>query len=58
MIGEQKTGQYLGHAGDDLNPRILHIFKGTFLLDVAQYNNEYISLGVFSHVHLEQKTKY
>ena len=35
MTGEQRFGRYFAHVQDDLNLRILCVFKGTFLLDVA-----------------------
>ena len=35
MNGEQSPGPFFGHAQDDLNLRILHVFKGTFSLDAA-----------------------
>ena len=36
MNGEQSPGWYFAHSQDDLNPRILRIFEGTFSLDTAK----------------------
>ena len=36
LSGWQRPGSYFAHAQDDLNLRILLMFKGTFSLDVAQ----------------------
>ena len=33
MNGQQSPGRYIAHAQDDLNLRILRVFKSTFLLD-------------------------
>ena len=35
MNGEQRPGWYFAHAQDDLNRRILCLFKGTFSFDAA-----------------------
>ena len=36
MNGGQRPGWFFAHAQDDLNLPILHMFKGSFSLDVVQ----------------------
>ena len=58
MSGEQMPGWYFAHAEDDLNLRILRMFKGTFSLDTAQLVNNIKALLIQSLVYFWAIGKY
>ena len=47
---ESKCPDVTGYVQDDVNPYILHMFKGTFLLDMARIKLYVILIDTFESV--------